>query len=215
MPRYELSEGSSNKFWEIKLSGKSFTTTYGKIGANGQTTIKKFTSDAEAKKEHDKIVAEKTKKGYALAGGKAAKGSTRRRVCPQSHRPAVRATSNSSEGSSNKFWEVSLEGTTVRTRYGKIGAKGQPTIKDFGVEGRRAEGARQARRREDQEGLRRRRRRRCSRRSRRSRRSERGRQQVTRATPSSRRRSSRTRSTATRTRSSPTGCRSKATRAAS
>ena len=33
MPRYELSEGSSNKFWEIKLSGKSFTTTYGKTEA--------------------------------------------------------------------------------------------------------------------------------------------------------------------------------------
>ena len=64
MPRYEFSEGSSNKFWEIKLSGKSFTTTYGKIGTDGQTTIKTFKTDAEAKKEHDKLIAEKTKKGY-------------------------------------------------------------------------------------------------------------------------------------------------------
>jgi uncharacterized protein (TIGR02996 family) len=72
MPRYELSEGSSNKFWDIKLSGKSFTTTYGKLGANGQTTIKEFSSDALAKKEFEKLVAEKTKKGYALVGGKAA-----------------------------------------------------------------------------------------------------------------------------------------------
>ncbi|MDQ3334283.1 MAG: WGR domain-containing protein [Myxococcota bacterium] len=71
MPRYEFSEGSSNKFWDITLSGKSFTTTYGKIGANGQTTIKSFKSDADAKKEHDKVVAEKTKKGYVLVGGKA------------------------------------------------------------------------------------------------------------------------------------------------
>ena len=69
MARYEFTEGTSNKFWEINLSGKSFTTTYGKIGANGQTTIKKFSSDADAKKEHDKLVAEKVKKGYVLMGG--------------------------------------------------------------------------------------------------------------------------------------------------
>src|SRR5258706_15445507 len=70
MPRYEFSEGTSNKFWEINLSGKSFTTTYGKIGTSGQTTIKTYKTDAEAKKEYDKIIAEKTKKGYELVGGK-------------------------------------------------------------------------------------------------------------------------------------------------
>ncbi|HEU0036168.1 MAG TPA: WGR domain-containing protein [Kofleriaceae bacterium] len=73
MPRYEFSQGTSNKFWEINLASKSFTTTYGKIGANGQTTIKKFSSDADAKKEHDKLVAEKVKKGYVLVGAKPAK----------------------------------------------------------------------------------------------------------------------------------------------
>ncbi len=67
--RYELSDGSSNKFWEITLADKSFTTKYGKIGANGQTTIKSFGSTIEAKKEHDKLVAEKVKKGYKLVGG--------------------------------------------------------------------------------------------------------------------------------------------------
>jgi uncharacterized protein (TIGR02996 family) len=72
MPRYEYSEGSSSKFWEINLSGKSFTTTYGKLGAKGQTTLKTFKSEAEAKQEYEKLVAEKVKKGYALAG-KAAK----------------------------------------------------------------------------------------------------------------------------------------------
>ena len=71
MPRYEFAEGGSNKFWEITLTGKSFTTTYGKIGTDGQTTIKSFGSDAEAKKEADKITAEKMKKGYALAAGTA------------------------------------------------------------------------------------------------------------------------------------------------
>jgi uncharacterized protein (TIGR02996 family) len=68
--RYEFSEGTSNKFWQIALSDKSFTTTFGKIGASGQTTIKKFGSAEEAKKEHDKLVAEKVKKGYKLVGAK-------------------------------------------------------------------------------------------------------------------------------------------------
>jgi uncharacterized protein (TIGR02996 family) len=69
--RYEFSEGTSNKFWQIALSDKSFTTTFGKIGAAGQTTIKKFGSADEAKKEHDKLVAEKVKKGYKPVGGTA------------------------------------------------------------------------------------------------------------------------------------------------
>ena len=32
MARYELSEGTSNKFWEIELEGEAFTVRYGRIG---------------------------------------------------------------------------------------------------------------------------------------------------------------------------------------
>ena len=64
MPRYEFSEGTSNKFWQIELKGSGFTTTYGKIGAAGQTTLKSYGDEATAKKEYDKLVAEKKKKGY-------------------------------------------------------------------------------------------------------------------------------------------------------
>ncbi|MEO6771779.1 MAG: WGR domain-containing protein [Kofleriaceae bacterium] len=148
MPRYEFAEGGSNKFWEITLSGKSFTTTYGKIGTTGQTTIKSFSSDADAKKEHDKIVAEKVKKGYALAGGKAATGTPATGVTvapkpapaaakPAAAKPAATAAKPGaryfefSEGTSNKFWEVSLDGTSVRTRYGKLGTAGQITVKEL------------------------------------------------------------------------------------
>jgi predicted DNA-binding WGR domain protein len=60
MARYE--------FWQIDLKGPSFTTTYGKLGAAGQTTLTQFRTDAAAKKEHDKLVAEKVKKGYRLVG---------------------------------------------------------------------------------------------------------------------------------------------------
>jgi uncharacterized protein (TIGR02996 family) len=152
MPRYEFAEGGSNKFWEITLTGKSFTTTYGKIGTAGQTTIKSFGSDAEAKKEADKITAEKVKKGYALAEGTPASGvkaaAPAKAATPAKAAPAPAATPapaakpaaaakpgaryfEFNEGTSNKFWEVSLDGNSVRTRYGKIGTPGQQTIKDF------------------------------------------------------------------------------------
>jgi predicted DNA-binding WGR domain protein len=39
-------------------------TRYGKIGTAGQQTLKDFDSDEKANKEYDKLVAEKTKKGY-------------------------------------------------------------------------------------------------------------------------------------------------------
>jgi predicted DNA-binding WGR domain protein len=159
MPRYEFSEGSSNKFWEINLSGKSFTTTYGKIGTSGQTTIKQWKSEAEAKKEYDKLVAEKVKKGYQPSGGggggssadddddedekpakktakpaaKAAKTATAKPAA-KSAKPAAKDTPRYFEfveGTSNKFWEIKLDGTSVRTRYGKIGTGGQQTLKDF------------------------------------------------------------------------------------
>src|SRR5688572_15486077 len=69
MARYEFSEGSSNKFWEITLEGTRYKVRYGKIGANGQTTVKDFGTEEKAKKEYDKIIAEKVKKGYVLVDG--------------------------------------------------------------------------------------------------------------------------------------------------
>lgn len=61
---FELIDASSSKFWEITLQGAAFITRYGKIGSTGQKTIKEFASEGAAKSEHDKLVSEKTKKGY-------------------------------------------------------------------------------------------------------------------------------------------------------
>ena len=103
--RYEFSEGTSNKFWEIALASSSFTTTFGKIGATGQTTIKKFSSAADAKKEHDKLVAEKVKKGYKLAGGKAAKAA-----------PAKADAKPATKGQAKKAAPVVEDGTKLDAR---------------------------------------------------------------------------------------------------
>ncbi len=93
MPRYEFSEGTSNKFWDIQLSGSSFTTTWGKIGTAGQATTKSFPSDDKARQEYDKLIAEKVKKGYALVGGGAtpAPAGATQRSAPAAKPPAKAA----------------------------------------------------------------------------------------------------------------------------
>lgn len=86
-----FSDGSSHKFWKIELDGSSHTVSFGKIGTAGQTQTKDFKSDDEARKAFDKLVAEKTKKGYVdAAGGAVATAATK----PPSARPAKATQSN-------------------------------------------------------------------------------------------------------------------------
>jgi len=88
MPRYEFSEGSSNKFWQIELDGTSFTTTYGRIGTDGQTTMKEYDSEEKAEKEYKKLIAEKVKKGYKLVDGDGGGGDDDEEEAPK---PAKKA----------------------------------------------------------------------------------------------------------------------------
>ncbi len=161
MPRYEFIEGSSSKFWEITLEGTAFTTTYGRIGTDGQSSMKEYDSEDKAKKEYDKLVAEKTKKGYALVGkggapAPAAKPAAAKAKAkpfdddegdeeetPAPKKAAAKPAAASSkgaggarrfefvEGSSSKFWEIQLEGSSFTTRYGKIGTEGQMSMKEY------------------------------------------------------------------------------------
>jgi predicted DNA-binding WGR domain protein len=57
-------EGNSQKFWETELKGKEFTVTYGKLGTKGRSLTKSFETKEKCQKEADKLIAEKTKKGY-------------------------------------------------------------------------------------------------------------------------------------------------------
>ncbi len=61
---FEFVDGGSSKFWEIWMDGTTVTTNWGKIGTAGQTKPKEFADEAKAKKEYDKLIAEKTGKGY-------------------------------------------------------------------------------------------------------------------------------------------------------
>ncbi|MEO8698438.1 MAG: WGR domain-containing protein [Kofleriaceae bacterium] len=119
MARYEM----ASKFWDITLAGTRITTKFGKLGAAGQTKLKDFKTAAEAKAFHDQVIGEKTKKGYALAGG--------------AGKPTKKPAAGAGQyfelvgGGSSKFWEVSLDGNAVKTRYGKIGSAGQTTVKGY------------------------------------------------------------------------------------
>lgn len=65
LKRYEFSEGGSRKFWEIGQEGMAVTVRFGRIGTQGQTQVKSFPDETRAKREVDKLTAEKLKKGYS------------------------------------------------------------------------------------------------------------------------------------------------------
>jgi DNA ligase-1 len=62
--RFEFTEGNSKKFWEIAVQGSEVTARYGRIGSQGQTTVKSFADSTAAAKYVTKLIAEKTDKGY-------------------------------------------------------------------------------------------------------------------------------------------------------
>lgn len=61
---FEFQEDDSSKFWEITLENNIVKTRYGKIGTDGKSTEKELIDATAAAKEYDKLVKEKTKKGY-------------------------------------------------------------------------------------------------------------------------------------------------------
>ena len=63
--RYELVEGNSSKFWEVSTSGQEFTVRYGRIGSAGTSKTTACADAASARAAAEKLIAEKTKKGYA------------------------------------------------------------------------------------------------------------------------------------------------------
>lgn len=63
----------SQKFWSIDVVGTDITVNYGKLGTDGQTQVKNFATAEEAEKAANKLIAEKTKKGYVETEEEAAR----------------------------------------------------------------------------------------------------------------------------------------------
>ncbi len=68
MQRYEFNDGKSSKFWQIEQIGAELHISWGKIGTSGQSQVKDFETEAKATAAKDKLVKEKTGKGYVAAG---------------------------------------------------------------------------------------------------------------------------------------------------
>ena len=61
---FEFHDDKSDKFWEISISDLDVTVRYGRVGAQGQTQVKSFPDFAAAQKHANKLIDEKTGKGY-------------------------------------------------------------------------------------------------------------------------------------------------------
>jgi uncharacterized protein (TIGR02996 family) len=78
MRTFVYSDATPHKFWNVELKGASFTVTYGRQGTAGTSQTKTFADEATARKEHDKLVAEKLKKGYTESTRSAKPGGSMR-----------------------------------------------------------------------------------------------------------------------------------------
>jgi DNA ligase-1 len=65
--RFEFSDDKSNKFWSIAVDGANVTVCFGRVGTSGQTQTKSFADAAAAAKHAERLIDEKTKKGYTEA----------------------------------------------------------------------------------------------------------------------------------------------------
>ncbi len=64
MRHFEFVGGTSAKFWQIGTNGSDVTVRFGRIGTVGQTQTKSFPDAAAAKRHAEKLIAQKTAKGY-------------------------------------------------------------------------------------------------------------------------------------------------------
>ena len=64
---YEYEDEKSSKFWEVSREDNRVTVRYGRIGAKGQTKAKEHADAAAATAAMEKLIDEKTGKGYKPA----------------------------------------------------------------------------------------------------------------------------------------------------
>jgi len=156
--RFEMTDGDTNYFWEIDTTGSKQKVRFGTF----EEKEKVFEDDDEARENAEKKIAEKVGKGFKEVGGSAAAAGKKKspfddeeddapKKKPAAAAPAPAAAPAASgksskggeagaryfefiEGTSAKFWEIRVEGSTFFTRYGKIGTDGQVTQKDYDSE---------------------------------------------------------------------------------
>jgi len=61
---FEFKDNQSAKFWGIRVQVCKVTVHFGKIGGSGQTRSKSFKDEITAQAHAERLVKEKTRKGY-------------------------------------------------------------------------------------------------------------------------------------------------------
>ena len=62
--RFIFTDATSNKFWEAAIQENKLIVRYGRIGTKGQVQLKTFEDAEKAAREKEKMIKEKTGKGY-------------------------------------------------------------------------------------------------------------------------------------------------------
>jgi predicted DNA-binding WGR domain protein len=62
--RFVFSDGTSHKCWEAATDGLKMVVRFGRVGPRGQVQVKTFETAARAEEEKEKMIREKTGKGY-------------------------------------------------------------------------------------------------------------------------------------------------------
>ena len=88
MRRFEYSEGSSNKFWEIEQDGADLRIRWGRIGTAGQSQTKSFGDEAKAATALTRLVTDEGTEFDRLPPGY--DGPIYAEICPRSFSVLVR-----------------------------------------------------------------------------------------------------------------------------
>jgi predicted DNA-binding WGR domain protein len=105
------SDDRSNKFWRGRTEGSTMYVNYGRVGTNGQTSVKEFKSADAALAALDKQAKGKRKKGYADDGS--APEPAAAKVAPPTAAQSVRMTLE--QGGRKISLELAYDGQSVRT----------------------------------------------------------------------------------------------------
>lgn len=66
--RFECTTDGANKFWEVEVTASELRVRFGKLGTDGQQSLKSFPDEAKATAAAEKLIREKVGKGYVERG---------------------------------------------------------------------------------------------------------------------------------------------------
>jgi DNA ligase-1 len=145
MRRLEMEDDVGTRFWEVSLDGASYSVRSGVGDGDGETKKKTFAKPELAKAEVDRLIARKLDEGWGEveSAAPAPKKSSKPAAAKPAPKPAPAAAKPASapvagarhfefvEGTSSKFWEISVNGAEHTVRFGRIGTNGQTKTKSF------------------------------------------------------------------------------------